>query len=137
MHTNTDITIYNAYTVNRKTKYKRTVIKNVMWQGDKVVSVTDNGLHSEDVAYVLIPFSSLNEKYTGNIEFDKSEQKENIFTLRRADIICNGVVEKELTDDYRVPDLKKEYDEVYSLKTYSVNDFCKSESMKHFELVVI
>lgn len=140
MITNSDITLYNAYYLNKKKVYRRTYIRGVNWQSKQAVTVTDKGLNSSDTVNIYIPFDANIE---GNRKFIKpksyaslsEEEKDKYFTFGPADVVVKGLVSFNLTGESpnNLEGLNKNYDDVVNIISLSVNEGC-SLSMRHYKL---
>lgn len=136
MLSNNDITLYNSYydKVTDTTKYKRTYLYGVDWQGKQSVTVSEKGLLSADSIQIFIPYDvNYSKQYIGPKAFERlsEHEKDNYFTFKSGDKIVKGIIDFELTGikpnnaDY----LEKNYDDVINI--ISVVD---CELTRHWEI---
>lgn len=126
MLTNCDVTIYNKYTENRETKYKKSYIKNVHWEDRKGTNVIQSGLETADQSIVYIPFAS-GEAYQKPKDFKKNLKG---FTLQAEDILVKGLIEDEFTT---IKNLEKAYDDVRVITKVDTRDY-GSFDLQHWEV---
>lgn len=126
MLTNADITIFNKYTENRETKYKKTYIKNVHWEDTEGFNILQSGLTSVDKSKIYIPFSSCGQYNTPK----KFKNTKEGFTLQSEDVIVKGFVKEDFIS---IKELEKTYDYVRLVTSVDLRDY-GSENMKHFEV---
>lgn len=136
MLNNNDITLYNSYydKTSDTTKYKRTYLHGVDWQGKQAVTVIEKGLLSADSIQIFIPYDgNYSKQYIGPKAFERlpEHEKDNYFTFKSGDKIVKGIIDFELTGikpnnaDY----LEKYYDDVINI--ISVVD---CELTRHWEI---
>lgn len=122
MLNNNDITLYNSYydKISDTTKYKRTYLNGVDWQGKQSVTVSDKGLLSADSIQIFIPYDvNCSKQYIGPKAFERlqDEERDLYFTFKSGDKIVKGIIDFELTGikpnnaDY----LEKYYDDVINI----------------------
>lgn len=102
MLNNNDITLYNAYydKVTDITKYKRTYLYGVDWQGKQAVTVSEKGLLSADSIQIFITYNvECGKQYIGPKAFERltENEKDNYFTFKSGDKIVKGIIDFELT----------------------------------------
>ena len=130
MLTNADITLYNKYMdpIEKLDKYKRTYIKNVVWNASKGVNVLRSGLSTADSAAVLIfeNASDTQEKpykepkawlKTPNVDMDK------YFTIATGDIIVLGIIDYDINVG-GLSGLEKTHDNVLKIKSVDYTNQC-------------
>lgn len=139
MITNSDLTIYNKYiNINtEKVEYIKTYIYGVNFQVENLVAVTDKGLNGANIATFFIPMNSdfSGKSYKKPIQFNRSLDKSDIFTLKEGDIVVKGICSFEFSDGKpsEINVLKNNYDDVYSIISVETNEY-GSEHMKHWKI---
>lgn len=138
---NADITLYNKYYSKDEqcTKYIRTYLRGVNWQGKQAVQIGDKGIKSADVISIYIPksvdsdfkeyISPKKYQYLSNIE------KEKYFTLAHGDKIVKGIVDFDLTGikPNNEKHLEELYDDVVTIISTISNDN-GSYNMHHWKV---
>lgn len=115
-----------------------TILKGVLFDASKGSNIQKTGLENADSVNLYIPFTveavdgeSLMEKtYVGPIEYEKAEDKSQIWTLDEGNkcfFVKGSVVLPDRGFDY----LKLNYDDVYRVTKVDVKDF---GTLKHFEV---
>lgn len=138
MITNTDITLYNSYVDDlERTKYKKTIIKGVNWQGTVTKMIVNNVLQSADSINVYIPFLT---DFSGKTYLEPKAwlklteaEKDLYFTFKATDRIVKGQCSFEFTGTATVKNLDNSYDNVISVMSVIKND-AASLSMNHFQI---
>jgi hypothetical protein len=126
---NSDITIYNAYTENRSTKYQRTVIKSVVWQDQKGIASTRFRTPT-NTALILIPFARGTQYAKSKAwQLDRTDK----WTLQEGDVIVRGDVPEEITGSFIITSLLNLYDEVVTIVTVDAMDQ-GSPNVQHWEV---
>ena len=128
MHTNGDITIYNAYydVDSRTDKYKRTVIENVYVEERLGSNRLKSGLESADKLLVLIPVERL-ETYVSAKEFKGAN---NTFTFKLGDRVVKNRVTYEVIDT--TSELDRQF-ETFTITSIDIRDQ-GNYKMQHIEL---
>lgn len=141
MISNSDITVYNHYTdkATERTIYKKTVIKDVDWQGQKVSSLNNKVLDTVNTVMIYIPFlSDFQEKQYIKPKAWKrltADEKDKYFTFSNEDIIVKGICDFEITGD-KSQDLKtleNTYDDVVTIISVNTCD-TGSPAIQHWEV---
>lgn len=134
----TDVmTVYNY--IEESQRWKRTVVKGVQWRHNKVEVSTSGGVQTEQkVESITIDFKKNygNEQYVDYLEFNKLEDKTGYWTLNErdcADIVVLGESERELGADYKISDLKNEFQ--YMGTVLSVSDNRNRRLLQHIKVV--
>lgn len=116
------ITIYSYYKDNGAEKWHRTVLKGVMWKRKRVQSVNIDGkLNIVDTVSITIPYRALYLPYK---EFLLSSDRLSHWTIETASnlsVAVLGECDKEIGDNYRLKDLKRDYSDVVTLKSLADN----------------
>lgn len=116
------ITIYSYYKDNGVEKWHRTVLKGVMWKRKRVQSVNVDGkLNIVDTVSITIPYRALYLPYK---EFLLSSDRLSHWTIETASnlsVAVLGECDKEIVDNYRLKDLKRDYSDVVTLKSKADN----------------
>ena len=127
------VTVYNKY-LNPETrldKFSRTVLRGVFWDEISATTRLQSGLHDADEVTAVIPFSVVSEKqYVSPEEFQKTENKDNVFTFQKGDRILEGNVFFEI--ESRPSELDKHFT-AYTITSVDAKDF-GSEHMRHWEV---
>lgn len=131
MLTNTDITIFNSYVdEDDNIIYSPTVIRDVNWQSEEKVTVSDKGLISADEIKIYIPVTSLNGiEYVPRKAYNSLKDKTGYFTLKEGDKIVKGEYMGEISS---IKDFNK-LDNVATIISVKDNRY-GSLSMQHFEV---
>lgn len=138
MITNADITLYNSYVDDmERTKYKKTIIKGVNWQGTVTRTIVNNTLQSADSIDIYIPFlADFSEKiYIEPKAWSRlsETEKDKYFTFKATDKIVKGECDFEFIGSNTVKNLENSYDDVVTIMSVIKNDD-GSPSMKHFQI---
>lgn len=132
------MTVYNS--INGEEKWKRTVVKGVQWRHNKIEVSTSGGVQTEKkVESITIDFQKdyKREKYVDYIEFNKLVDKTGYWTLNSRDcmdIVVLGECTKELDENYKVADLRSDFQ--YIGTVLSVSDNRNRNFLKHIKVVV-
>lgn len=129
---NGHITIYNRYFVSRVETYQRTVIKNVVWEATKAVSGRSTGVLASNVATVFIPMARGTD-YLKPKAWQALVTKTGNWTLQEGDVIVRGEVTDNITTEYKLTDLRAEYDDVVVISSVDAMDQ-GSPNMQHWEV---
>lgn len=129
---NTDITIYNKYTVNRSDAYQRAVVRRVVWQSTQAVSGRGSGRLSDNVAAIFIPVASA-ANYVPPKRWRTLASKAGTFTLAEGDLVIRGVVTDEISPTLTVSDLRRVHDDAVTIT--SVDAMLEgSRAVQHYEV---
>lgn len=136
MMTNADITLYNSYVDDlERTKYKKTIIKGVNWQGTVTKTIVNNVLQSADSINIYIPFLA---DFSGKAYLEPKSwlklteaEKDLYFTFKATDRIVKGQCSFEFTGTATVKNLDNSYDNVVTIMSVVKNE-SKNPSMNHF-----
>ena len=107
------ITLFNVMQNNDNTTYHRSVISNVFYYVNRIISNEGNGEKYTTAYHVIFSEESL-ENYVSKKEFDGTE---NTFTLRENDIIVLG--EYETIEDLK--ELQQSKADFFLIKTIGEN----------------
>ncbi len=128
------ITIYSYYKDNGVEKWHRTVLKGVMWKRKRVQSVNVDGkLNIVDTVSITIPYRALYLPYK---EFLLSSDRLSHWTIETASnlsVAVLGECNKEIGDNYRLKDLKRDYSDVVTLK--SLADNTNRDHLKNWKVI--
>lgn len=131
------MTVYNS--INGEEKWQRTVIKGVQWRHNEIKVSTSGGVQTEKkVESITIDFQKDygRDKYVDYLEFDKLEDKAGYWTLNGRDcmdIVVLGESTKELDENYKVSDLRNDFQ--YMGTVVSVSDNRNRDFLKHIKVV--
>ena len=131
------MTVYNS--INGEEKWQRTVIKGVQWRHNKIEVSTSGGVQTEKkVESITIDFQKDygRDKYVDYLEFNKLEDKTGYWTLNGRDcmdIVVLGECTKELDENYKVSDLRNDFQ--YMGTVLSVSDNRNRDFLKHIKVV--
>ena len=136
MYTNADITIYNLIPQQgiEKENYIKTQIKEVFFEKTRGIAESENGIKKEDNINVYIPIDSLNnlnKSYKSPKEFLNTNEKSNYYTFKPKDIVVKDLIDD---DNVTLKELKKKYDDVYTIQSISDNRY-GSEELQHFHII--
>lgn len=131
---NDTITIYNH---KEDGSYQRTVIHGVMYSSKTEKTVTADGkiVLATTVSVTIPETAACERKYISKREFKALADTSQNWTLDESgnlDIIVQGVVEQELTDEYRLKHLKADYD---CVTVAAVEDNRNKPRLKHIKVV--
>lgn len=136
MFNSNDITLYNSYydRATETTKYKRTYLHGVDWQGKQATTVIEKGLLSADSIQIFIPYDvNCSKQYIGPKAFKRlqDEERDLYFTFKSGDKIVKGIIDFELTGvkPNNIAYLENYYDDVINI--ISVVD---CELTRHWEI---
>ena len=134
----TDVmTVYNS--IDGSEKWKRTIIKGVQWKHNKVEVSTSGGVQTENkVESITIDFQKRydREEYIDFLEFNKLTDKAGYWTLNGRDcmdIVVLGECTKELDENYKISDLRNDFQYVGTIQ--SVSDNRNRNHLKHIKAV--
>lgn len=133
------ITVYSPVEdpVTFEVKNHITVLRGVFMDAAKASNVRSSGLEGADSVNLFIPFdvdatdgvSLLEKKYVDPKEFERTENKSGLWTLRIGDFFVKG----EVVEDKDFQYINLNYDDVYRITKVDKKDF-GSASMQHFEV---
>lgn len=128
------ITVYNHRSDDT---YQRTVIYDVQYSKKTVKTVSADGrINLATAVNVTIPDSAVcTRKYIAKREFKQLEDTGQYWTLDEAgnlDIIIQGEIAREITEDYRIKNLKSDYD---CVTVASISDNRNRQLLKHIKAV--
>lgn len=135
------ITVYN-YIYDEETgkdSWKRTVIKGVQWSHNKIAVTVSGGIQTEKrVESITIDFQRRygNETYVDPVRFAMLENKTGYWTLNAKDcqdIIVLGESDKEISREYRIHQLKQDFQ--YCGTVISVSDNRNRRFLQHIKVV--
>lgn len=131
---NDTITIYNH---KEDDSYQRTVIHGVMYSSKTEKSLTADGkIVLATTVNVTIPETAVcDRRYVTKREFMKLADSSEYWTLNESgnlDIIVYGKVEQELSEEYRLKNLKADYD---CATVAAVEDNRNRPRLKHIKVV--
>lgn len=133
---NETITIYNHYIdkLTRVDKWHRTVLTGCMWRRTTTKTVGNNQIQIDDSVSVTIPYRS---GYLPPKEYAKlpNDEMVNYWTLdanSNLDIVVLGRIEVNLTDEYTITNVKKDYDNVATIS--AVSDNTRVNGLKHWKV---
>lgn len=108
-----------------------TVLRGVFMDASKASNVRASGLEGADGVNLFVPFSvdASGKKYVDPKEFEKTPDKNGLWTLRVGDFFVKG----EVVEDKDFQYINLNYDDVYRITKVDKKDF-GSESMLHFEV---
>ena len=134
------MTVYNHIKEEIGKEYwKRTVIKNVQWRHNKTETTVSGNVRTEKkVESITIDFqrSRRAENYVDFQTFEKLLDKTGYWTLNSRDgldVVVYGESEKEITDEYRLSDLKQDFQ--YCVTVKMVSDNRNADYLKHIRVV--
>lgn len=131
---NDTITIYNH---KEDGSYQRTVVCGVMYSSKTEKTVTSDGkINLAATVSVTIPETAVcDRRYVPKREFKALTDTSQNWTLDEGgnlDVIVQGLVEQELTEDYRLKHLKADYD---CVTVAIVEDNRNRPRLKHIKVV--
>ncbi len=132
------MTVYNHYIDSEgNDKWVRTVVEHIQWNDGKTLVANDNGiLTATATKRITIDFSSgLQKNFLSVPEFERTERPIGSWTLNTKDeldvLIC-GECPAEITDEYTISNLIKEYGAV-TIK--AVTDNRNRRLLQHIKVV--
>lgn len=133
---NDTVTLYNYYQdkLTRVDKWRRTVLKGVMWRRTTTKTVSDSQIQIDDSVSVTIPYR---EGYLPPKQYAKlpNDEMGNYWTLNsdnNLDVMVLGELDIDVTDDYTITNLKKDYDDVVTIS--AVSDNARTNHLKHWKV---
>lgn len=131
---NDTITIYNH---KEDDSYQRTVVCGVMYSSKTEKTVTADGkINLATTVSVTIPETAVcDRRYVPKREFKALDDTSECWTLNESgnlDLIVLGAVEQELTEDYRLKNLKADYD---CVTVVAIEDNRNKPRLKHIKVV--
>lgn len=131
---NDTITIYNH---KEDDFYQRTIVRGVMYSSKTEKTVTADGkINLVTTVSVTIPETAVcDRKYVPKREFKALTDTSECWTLNESDnldVIVWGAVEQELTEDYRLKNLKADYD---CVTVAAIEDNRNKPRLKHIKVV--
>lgn len=136
MNDNT-ITIFNHKKAGKEDVWNKTTLHGVSVVSGVDKSVSANGtVTRKQILTIVIPVNAWEKEYIDPMQYEKLEDVSSCFTLNpsnNSDFIVAGECEEEITGDYRVSDLKKDYAKCGIIA--GVSDFTDTPRLKHFKVV--
>jgi hypothetical protein len=135
MKTNAQATIYNKSIdlATRSEVYQRTVIAEVYWENRRAVNkLSSGGDLAADKVLVLIPMT-LGENHLAPLAWQALEDKSSSWTLQTGDLIVRGAILDEITGEFTVSDLKRQYDDVLAIQSVDRMD-TGSARVRHWQV---
>lgn len=137
------MTVYNAYRDpdTEKEIWNRTVVKGVQWSHNKSEIATSNGVQTEHkVESITIDFNRNygNKAYLPPNEYKNlsAEECKGCWTLDAktgSDVLILGVSDKEISNQYRLSDLQKDFQ--YAVTVTAVSDNRNRPRLKNIKVV--
>ena len=128
------ITIYSYYKDNGAEKWHRKVLKGVMWKRKRVQSVNIDGkLNIIDTVSITIPYRALYLPYKEFLSSSDRLSHWTIETTSNLSVAVLGECDKEIGDNYRLKDLKRDYSDVATLK--SLADNTNRDHLKNWKVI--
>lgn len=137
------MTVYNFYrdTETEKEIWKRTVVTGVQWSHNKSEVSVSGGVQTENkVESITIDFQRAygNKPYLPPNEYKKlsAEECSGYWTLDAksgSDVLILGVCDKEISNQYRLSDLQKDFQ--YAVTVTAVSDNRNRPRLKHIKVV--
>jgi len=129
---NGHITIYNRHFVNRIETYQRVIVRDIVWQATKAVSGRSTGVLGSNVATVLIPMQR-GTNYLKPKAWQALIDKSGNWTLQEGDVIVRGAITQEITTEYKLSNLRSEYDDIVTITSVDAMDE-GSLNVQHWEV---
>lgn len=137
------MTVYNFFRDpdTEKEIWNRTVVKGVQWSHNKSEIATSNGVQTENkVESITIDFQRIygNKPYLPPNDYKKlsAEESSGYWTLDAksgSDVLMLGVCDKEISKQYRLSDLQKDFQ--YAVTVTAVSDNRNRPRLKHIKVV--
>lgn len=135
------ITIYNYHKADKVETWHRTVISGVEYHYGVEKAVNSQGaIVRSQVLTIIIPIGAdMEEKqYIDAVNYVKlsPEEADRYWTVNpvcNKEIIVCGVSDKEITADYRISELKKDYQKTGIVSGFSDNT--EGDLLKHYKVV--
>lgn len=121
------VTLYHYFIdpETRNDRWKRTILRGVQWTKREEKTMTANGVvQVADAVTLTIPF-----------DVDSGRETWEIDARTNLDVIVLGAVTKELTEEYPLPALRREYDSYATVK--SVADNTNRRFLKHWSVTAV
>lgn len=118
------VTIYNHY----KDKWFRTVLEGVQWKDKVTKSIDAEGkMHIVPEVSLTVPIRN------GYVEPEQYQGKDFTFGLDNLDIVVLGKCTKEITEEYTITKLRKEFDNTATI--CAVSDNTMRRFLKHWRVM--
>lgn len=126
---NAHITVYNKYidAATRSEKYQRAIVYNVVWQAVRAINRFKEQVQA-NTTLILIPFASGN----GYQEPRDWQVDRDGWTLQEGDVIARGMISQDITTEYSVSDLRRDYDVIAVASVASMDE--GSPNVQHWEV---
>ncbi|MBW8383960.1 MAG: hypothetical protein K0M69_15755 [Youngiibacter sp.] len=126
------LTIYNKHVdqIKRLEAFQRTVIHSIHWEDTKATAKVNQGTHSDDKAFIVIPFDAISSNsYVTPRVFETLPDKTGYYTLAPGDRIVNGETTFEVSGS---SDLDKQLDALTITGVDTFDTGCLH--MRHWEV---
>lgn len=131
------ITIFNHKKAGKEDVWNKTILHGVSVVSGVEKTVSANGtVIRKQILTIVIPVNVWEKEYIDPMQYEKLEDVSSFFTLNpsnNSDFIVAGECEEEITEDYHVSDLKKDYAKCGIIA--GVSDFTDTPRLKHFKVV--
>lgn len=135
------MTVYNFSSEDGTEKWRRTVVRGIQWRHRKrEVTVKDQVATESRVESITIDFQRFygNRPYVDPDQYRKlpAEEKDNCWTLddrTEKDVVVYGERTEEISEDYRLSALMKDYQHAVTVK--AVSDNRNRRGLKHIRVV--
>lgn len=138
---NETMTVYNFSQEDGAEKWRRTVLRGIQWRHrKKEVSVSDQVATETRMESITVDFQRAygNKPYVYPDQYRKlaAEEKGNCWTLddrTEKDVLVYGERTEEISEEYRLSSLMKEYQ--YAVTVKAVSDNRNRRGLKHIKVV--
>lgn len=133
------ITIYNRKKSSSDDTWQRTVIHGVDYSYRLEKTVSSNGaVVMTELLTVIIPItaSANGREYIDAVQFSKLDDVSKYWTIDTSgnkDMIVCGEIDKEISEVYKITELKKDYQKVGVVSGFSDNT--DARMLKHYKVV--
>ncbi len=121
------VTIYNHYLKNGEDCWKKTVLEGVQWKEKTEKVINSSGvLQLVQTVSLTVPFRA------GYVPYKSFTGTGFTFKpIKALDVVVKGECPEEITDDYTITNLKKDYD---SATIFSLSDNTNRDFLKHWKV---
>lgn len=135
-----NITIYNYHKdIDGKDAWNKTYLYGVQWSDKSDKSISNDGrIQIIETATLTIPIDLLSQYKNyidySNLSFNDSKKYWTLNYINNLDVICLGIIDKDISSTYKITDLKKDFSEIGTVS--SVNDNSRRDFLKNIKVIL-